>query len=279
MHKFGIIPMGLLLSLILGSGLAAFTSNSAFAQNYGYEKDYSYNNSYYDSSYGNSYSKYPTEDKKYECRTGPLEGFYTSSVEFCKNVKFDKDDRKDRDNKTGTQGPPGPPGPQGPPGPTGPQGPIGPIGVGLPGPQGLPGLNGTQGPQGIQGPPGLNGINGTQGPPGINGTQGPPGINGTQGPQGPPGITFLNGSNLYRVNSANVTAGNAIATATATCTGNDFAISGDALLNINADNVDDVFRSEPTATGNGWRVQVEAGTGSNTVTFQAVAICFANPGP
>ena len=45
MHKFGIIPMALLMSLILGSGLAAFTSNTAFAQNYGYEDDYSYNNS------------------------------------------------------------------------------------------------------------------------------------------------------------------------------------------------------------------------------------------
>ena len=39
MHKFGIIPMALLMSLILGSGLAAFTSNSAFAQNYGYQDD------------------------------------------------------------------------------------------------------------------------------------------------------------------------------------------------------------------------------------------------
>ena len=29
--------MALLMSLILGSGLAAFTSNSAFAQNYGYK--------------------------------------------------------------------------------------------------------------------------------------------------------------------------------------------------------------------------------------------------
>ena len=54
------------------------------------------------------YSQYPTEDKKYECRTGPFEGFFVSSVEFCKHVKFDKDDRKDnRDNQTGTQGPPG----------------------------------------------------------------------------------------------------------------------------------------------------------------------------
>ena len=37
--------------------------------------------------------------------------------------------------------------------------------------------------------------------------------------------------------------------------GNDFAISGDALLNIGATNVNQVFRSEPTATGNGSRVQ------------------------
>ena len=36
-----------------------------------------------------SYSTYPTEDKKYECRTGPFEGFFVSSVEFCKHIKFD----------------------------------------------------------------------------------------------------------------------------------------------------------------------------------------------
>jgi hypothetical protein len=148
MHKIGIIPMALMMSLILGSGLAAITSNSALAQNYGNENDYSYNNSnsYSDSSYGDSYSQYPTKDKPYECRTGPFEGFFTSSVEFCdaKHKKFDDRKDRDRDNKTG---------PQGPPGPAGPQGPIGP-----------------------QGPPG---VNGTQGPPGVNGTQGPPGANGT----------------------------------------------------------------------------------------------------
>ena len=33
--------MALLMRLILGSGLAAFTSNSALAQNYGYQDDYS----------------------------------------------------------------------------------------------------------------------------------------------------------------------------------------------------------------------------------------------
>jgi hypothetical protein len=104
-----------------------------------------YDNSYDKSSYSD-YSDYKTKDKKYECRTGPFEGFFTSSVEFCdaKHKKFDDRKDRDRDNKTG---------PQGPPGPAGPQGPIGP-----------------------QGPPG---VNGTQGPPGVNGTQGPPGANGT----------------------------------------------------------------------------------------------------
>ena len=97
-------------------------SNAAMAQ--GYNGD-------------NSYSQYPTDDNKYECQTGPLEGFFVSSVEFCKHVKFDKDnDRKD--NRTGTQGLPGPAGPSGAMGATGPQG-----------------------------PPGSNGTNGAQGPPGI----------------------------------------------------------------------------------------------------------------
>jgi len=82
--------------------------NTAMAQGY--------DNSNYEDN--NSYSTYQTDDKKYECRTGPLEGFFTSSVEFCKHVKFDDKDRKDhRDNKTGIQGPPGPPGPQGQRGP------------------------------------------------------------------------------------------------------------------------------------------------------------------
>ena len=84
----------------------------------------------YDKYGDSSYSQYPTEDKKYECRTGPFEGFFVSSVEFCKHVKFDKDDRKDvRDNRTGTQGPPGP--------------------------QGIQGIEGPIGPNGTQGPPGL----------------------------------------------------------------------------------------------------------------------------
>jgi hypothetical protein len=74
----------------------------------------------YDDYYGDSYyTAYPTDDKKYECRTGPFEGFFVSSVEFCKHVKFDNDRKDNRDNRTGTQGPPGPAGPQGIQGPIG----------------------------------------------------------------------------------------------------------------------------------------------------------------
>jgi hypothetical protein len=105
----------------------------------------------YDVVYGDSYSKYPTDDKKYECRTGPFEGFFVSSVEFCKFNKFDKDDRKDsRDNNTGIQGPPGPAGPQGATGATGPQG----I-------QGIQGIQGPIGPNGTQGPSGITQLNDT----------------------------------------------------------------------------------------------------------------------
>ena len=98
--------------------------------------------------YGVSYySQYPTDDKKYECRTGPFEGFFVSSVEFCKHIKFD--DRKDhsRDNRTGPQGPPGP------------QGAIGPIGPA--GPQGIQGIQGLTGATGATGPAGITTLNST----------------------------------------------------------------------------------------------------------------------
>jgi hypothetical protein len=104
----------------------------------------------YDKYRDSYYSQYPTDDKKYECRTGPFEGFFVGSVEFCKFNKFDDKDRKDS-NRTGTQGPPGP---QGPPGANGTQGP--------PGPQGIQGIQGPIGPNGTQGPSGITQlINGT----------------------------------------------------------------------------------------------------------------------
>jgi len=136
-----------MLSLVLGPIFANTHSQSVSAQNYGYDSPS------YDSS---SYSKYPTKDNKVECRTGPFEGFFTSSVEFCKQVKLD-DNKKDRDSKVG------PPGPQGPPGPAGSQGP--------------------QGIQGIQGPIGPNGTQGPIGPQGPKGDPGPPGKDASEDPQ------------------------------------------------------------------------------------------------
>jgi Collagen triple helix repeat (20 copies) len=123
----------------------------------------------YDKYGDSSYSQYPTDDKKYECRTGPFEGFFVSSVEFCKHVKFDDKDRKDNrdNNQTGTQGPPGP-----------------------------QGIQGTQGEQGIQG---------IQGPIGPNRTQGPRGFNGTDGAPGSPGMAFINDTNLYQIFGNNAT--------------------------------------------------------------------------
>jgi integrin beta 3 len=133
MHKSTVLTFGLSASsLVLLSAIPLLNNNNA-AMAQGYNGD-------------NYYSQYPTDDKKYECRTGPFEGFFVSSVEFCKHVKFD--DKKDhRDNK-----------------------------VGPPGPQGPPGVNGTTGATGATGPKGIQGIQGIQGSVGPNGTQGPPGI-------------------------------------------------------------------------------------------------------
>jgi len=128
MHKSRTTTTFVLLasSLVMLSAMPLFNNNAVFAQGY---------DTYGDSSY----SQYPTDDKKYECRTGPFEGFFVSSVEFCKHVKFDDNKRDHRDkNQTGTQGPAGPQGPQGPPGATG-----------ATGQQGQPGSPGLQGPSGI----------------------------------------------------------------------------------------------------------------------------------
>jgi hypothetical protein len=174
MHK-SVITFGLLASsLVMLSMMPLFNNNNntvAMGQEYDKYRD-------------SSYSQYPTDDKKYECRTGPFEGFFVSSVEFCKHIKFDdrKDnDRKDvRDNRTGTQGPPGPAGPQGP-----------------------------QGPQGIQGPPGANG---TQGPPGI--------VNAELCPAGTDleNVYVLNGTTAESCNFETPSTGNLSVVKTVTCT-------------------------------------------------------------
>ena len=111
MHK-SVFTFGLLASSLVMLAVMPLFNNNNVAMAQGYD------------NYGDSYySQYPTDDKKYECRTGPFEGFFVGSVEFCKHVKFD--DRKDnnRDNRTGPPGPQGETGQQGPQGETGQQGP------------------------------------------------------------------------------------------------------------------------------------------------------------
>jgi hypothetical protein len=120
-------------SLVMLAIVPLFSNNNTVAMAQGYDNYYG----------DNSYSQYPTYDNKYECRTGPFEGFFVSSVEFCKHVKFE-DNKKDRDGKVGPQGPQGPAGANGTDGDTG-----------------------ATGPQGLIGPPGEDGTNGTQGPSGI----------------------------------------------------------------------------------------------------------------
>ena len=195
----------------------------------------------YDAGYGDSsYSQYPTEDKKYECRTGPFEGFFVGSVEFCKFNKFD--DRKDHsrdNNQTGTQGPAGP--------------------------------QGATGPEGIQGP---------QGPAGDTGATGATGTTGPQGTQGPAGITFLNDTNLYVVTGPQDRAepdGITSIFSFAKCDSGDFvvngysAVTGDpTILQIGAIDLD-VFRGIP----NGW--QTAAGNADVGDTIISVATCFDNP--
>jgi hypothetical protein len=115
MHK-SILTFGLLASSLVMLAITLFLNqnNSLFSN----VMAQGYDNYLSDSSY----SQYPTGDKKYECRTGPFEGFFVSSVEFCKS-KFD--DSK-RDVKIGPQGPQGIQGVQGPIGPNGTQGLQGP---------------------------------------------------------------------------------------------------------------------------------------------------------
>jgi hypothetical protein len=207
-----------------------------------------------------------------ECRTGPAEGFFVSSVEFCKHIKFDKDDRKD--NKTGTQGPPGPAGPQGvqgPPGPAGgepgPQGPAGPPGV--PGPQGERGFNGTQGPMGFNGTQGPMGFNGTQGPMGFNGTDG---VNGTQGPPGP---STINTTDVYtNVGPTNRILGTgAFNSSIALCDVGDTTLSGSFITDGAA-----IIRSDkPLANETGWNATAQNLLGFGLGFVTADVECFDNP--
>jgi hypothetical protein len=191
----------------------------------------------YDDYYGDSYySQIPTDDKKYECRTGPFEGFFVSSVEFCKHIKFDdnKRDHSRDNNQTGTQGPPGPQGPAGSQGEPGIQGPPGPEG-------------GQTGPQGPQGPPGATGPAST-----VPGPQGERGFNGTQGPVGP---NQINSNNLYLVtgNISNSTiSGTGFTNSIAVCENGDVVVNGGYdLLAIGNPLISIIISIGPLPTPNG----------------------------
>ena len=252
MKRSVVFTFGLLASSLVMLSVMPFLNNNnntvAIAQDYDKYRD-------------SFYSQYPTDDKKYECRTGPFEGFFVSSVEFCKHIKFDdRKDNKDRDNRTGTQGP------AGPAGPAGPQGPIG--ATGATGPQGPQGPQGDQGIQGIQGPPGLNGINGTQGPPGPN--------------QILAGNLYYNPGNVVNITgSVPGTPGNS----TATCQPGDIAIGG----NIDVISYQ-ILLGDPTAhvvilyDGNeGFDkystdvVFFSTGLPPNELSFTTNVLCFNNP--
>jgi hypothetical protein len=244
MHKSvrRVFTFGLLMSsLVMLSVMPLFSSNNntvAMAQ--GYDNNYYGDNSYY--------SKYPTDDNKYECRTGPLEGFFVSSVEFCKNVKFDD---KKRDGKTGPQGPPGATGPQGPPGATG--------------------ATGATGPQGPAGPEGIQGIQGIQGQIGPNGTQGPP---------GPQGISFQD-LPQYRVFVTNETANpNIRVTAEASCDPEDFLLNGGFNFIGQTGSFLSLQSRQLIAGENTWSVgarNLEADVPGSPTTIQSFAICLDNP--
>ena len=271
MFKSGAFTFGLLASsLVMLSIMPVLNqqqnsfSNTALAQEY--------------DKYGDSYySTYQTDDNKYQCRTGPFEGFFVSSVEFCKHVKFgDKDDdRRDRrdNNITGTQGPQGPAGPQGPPGPAG----------GQPGPQGDTGATGATGPQGIQGIQGERGLIGATGP--ASTTQGPQGIPGTNGAQGPPGITYLNDTNTYVVtgHAFNNGPSNNNNIGQANCEPGDFVITGGFNPTRVIGDPSDVWEGfdKPifTPLPSGWEVKLGISGTVTIVEWDVYAICFDNSPP
>jgi hypothetical protein len=243
--KESVFTFGLLASsLVMLAVMPLFNNNNSFS-NTTFAQEY---DKYGDSSY----SQIPTEDKKYECRTGPFEGFFTSSVEFCKHVKFDDKDRKDiRDNRTGTQGPPGP--------------------------QGPPGLNGTQGPagpQGIQGPPGSTGATGATGATGVTGAT------GATGAIGPAGSSLINDTNTY-VNRTSViaTAANQTVLADAFCDPGDRVLSGgysidDGEIPVFPGSII-VYSFLADNTQTGWHaIMLASHAGS---TLEVFAICFDNP--
>ena len=84
--------------LLLTAGLFGVATTLNIIISHAMAQDYEEN--YYGDD---NYSQYPTDDKKYECRTGPFEGFFVSSVEFCKHIKFDDNNDVGDGNGIGVQ--------------------------------------------------------------------------------------------------------------------------------------------------------------------------------
>ena len=235
MHKsVRVFTIGLLASSLVMLAIMPFLNNSnnaAMAQGY---------NSYGDSSY----SQYPTDDKKYECRTGPFEGFFVSSVEFCKHVKFD--DKRDRDSRVGPQGPPGL--------------------------NGTNGINGTQGPQGPAGPTGPQGIQGIQG------------LTGATGATGPSGITTLNSTNLYSNISVAVVPNGEINSTVAFCDEGDALLNGGYFvltsepINSKINVLLDAAVTSSSSFNDAYAVTIAYSNATGTAALLFVgAQCFDNP--
>ena len=239
MHK-SVITFSLFLmmgTLIMLVPFTSITFPNVKAQEYGGSYDYD----------DDTYSKYPTEVNKYECQTGPFEGFFVSSVEFCKHVKFD--DRKDiRDNRTGTQGPPGPTGSAGP--------------------------QGEQGERGLTGATGLTGMTGPAGEDGTDGAQGERGFNGTQGIPGPNIISPERVYVEFGGFNTSASAPESLATSTARCDSGDVVLGGGWGVS-DLDGLDDIIQAsgEPLVT-NDIYIGIVFGAGS---TVHSEAICFDNP--
>jgi hypothetical protein len=71
----------------------------SYSNSYNYDRQPSYNNgydksTYFMDSYGDRYNDHQDKINKYECRTGPFEGFFVSSVEFCDAKNKFNDDNK-----------------------------------------------------------------------------------------------------------------------------------------------------------------------------------------
>ena len=66
------LTFGLSASSIVMLMIMPFLNNNTIGMAQGYD------------TYGDSYSKYPTKDKKIACQTGQFKGFFVESVEFCK---------------------------------------------------------------------------------------------------------------------------------------------------------------------------------------------------